>query len=51
VAAHKGFDYIFRHPGAIRAPWQLKLITHVPGIQHLLARLIGIGVRPEHIRL
>jgi len=49
VTAHKGFEYIFRHPGAIKAPWQLKLVTHVPGIQHLLGRLIGLGVRPEHV--
>lgn len=49
VTAHKGFNYIFQHPGAIKAPWQLKLITQVPGFQRLLGRLIGIGVRPEHI--
>jgi 2-polyprenyl-6-methoxyphenol hydroxylase-like FAD-dependent oxidoreductase len=49
VTAHKGFNYVFQHPGAIKAPWQLKLVTHVPGLQRLLGRLIGIGVRPEHI--
>jgi 2-polyprenyl-6-methoxyphenol hydroxylase-like FAD-dependent oxidoreductase len=49
VTAHKGFNYVFQHPGAIKAPWQLKLVTHVPGLQRLLGRLVGIGVRPEHI--
>jgi 2-polyprenyl-6-methoxyphenol hydroxylase-like FAD-dependent oxidoreductase len=47
--AHKGFKYIFAHPGPIKAPWQLKVATGIPGIQHLTGRFIGIGVRPEHI--
>ena len=50
INAHKGFDYVFRHPGPLHAPWQLKAVTSIPGIQHLTARLIGIGVRPEHVR-
>jgi 2-polyprenyl-6-methoxyphenol hydroxylase-like FAD-dependent oxidoreductase len=49
VGAHRGFQYIFRHPGSLKAPWQLKLATRVPGIQRLLGRMIGLGVRPEHI--
>jgi len=49
VNAHKGFEYIFAHPGPIKAPWQLKVATSIPGIQHLTARFVGIGVRPEHI--
>jgi len=47
--AHKGFEYIFNHPGPIKAPWQLKAVTSIPGIQHLTARFVGIGVRPEHV--
>jgi 2-polyprenyl-6-methoxyphenol hydroxylase-like FAD-dependent oxidoreductase len=49
VGAHRGLNYIFRHPGALKAPWQLRFATRVPGIQHLLGRMIGVGVRPEHI--
>ncbi len=48
--AHKGFDYVFQRPNAIRAPWQLKAATRIPGIRRLIGRLVGIGVRPEHIR-
>ena len=48
--AHKGFEYVFRHPGAIKAPWQLKVAANVPGLRHIVARVVGIGVRPEHIR-
>jgi len=49
VRAHKAFAAIFRHPGAIRAPWQLKFVVSIPGIQHVLGRMIGIGFRPEHV--
>jgi 2-polyprenyl-6-methoxyphenol hydroxylase-like FAD-dependent oxidoreductase len=49
--AHKAFEYIFNHPGPIRAPWQLKVATRIPGIQHVTAYFVGIGVRPEHVRV
>jgi 2-polyprenyl-6-methoxyphenol hydroxylase-like FAD-dependent oxidoreductase len=51
AAAHKGFAFIFDNPGPAKAPWQLKFVTHIPGIQRLIARAVGMGVRPEHIRL
>jgi 2-polyprenyl-6-methoxyphenol hydroxylase-like FAD-dependent oxidoreductase len=47
--AHKGFEYIFAHPGPTKAPWQLKVVTSIPGIQHVTARFVGIGARPEHV--
>lgn len=50
VNAHKGFEYVFSHPGPLKAPWQLKVATNIPGIQNLVGRAIGVGVRPEHIR-
>ena len=49
VNAHRAFEYIFKHPGPIKAPWQLKVVVRVPGLQHMVARLVGHGVRPEHI--
>jgi 2-polyprenyl-6-methoxyphenol hydroxylase-like FAD-dependent oxidoreductase len=48
--AHKGLEYVFRHPGPLKAPWQLKVALRVPGVQHIVARVVGMGVRPEHIR-
>jgi 2-polyprenyl-6-methoxyphenol hydroxylase-like FAD-dependent oxidoreductase len=48
--AHKGFEYVFRHPGEIKAPWQLKIAVRVPGLKHIAGRIVGIGIRPEHIR-
>ncbi|HTV06126.1 MAG TPA: FAD-dependent oxidoreductase [Acidobacteriaceae bacterium] len=52
VAAHHGLEsVIFSDPGPFHAPWQLKFAVHIPGIQRLVARGIGMGVRPEHIQL
>ena len=50
VNAHKGFEYVFQHPGPLKAPWQLKAVVRIPGIQHLAGRIVGMGVRPEHVR-
>lgn len=51
AAAHLGMEsVIFSDPGPLHAPWQLKVAVHIPGIQRLLARGIGIGIRPEHVR-
>jgi 2-polyprenyl-6-methoxyphenol hydroxylase-like FAD-dependent oxidoreductase len=48
--AHKAFGYIFNHPGPLKAPWQLKVAVRIPGLQHIAGRVIGVGIRPEHIR-
>ena len=34
-----------------RLPWQLKLLRAVPLLQRIPARLIGVGFRPEHIKI
>jgi 2-polyprenyl-6-methoxyphenol hydroxylase-like FAD-dependent oxidoreductase len=49
VMAHKGFARVFRNEGPIRVPWQLKVIAKVPGLQRVIGRAVGIGVRPEHV--
>ncbi len=48
--AHKGLQTVFRHPGPAKAPWQLKAAVSIPGVQHVMARVIGLGILPEHIR-
>ena len=50
VNMHKGLKTIFDKPGPATAPWQLKVMVNIPGIQHGMARILGLGVRPEHIR-
>lgn len=32
------------------APWPIRLLGHVPLLQRIPARLVGIGFRPEHIQ-
>ena len=51
TGAHKGIAAIFRNPGPAKAPWQLKLTVNLPGIPRLIGRVVGIGIRPEHVRL
>jgi len=50
VNAHKGLKQAFGNPGPLKAPWQLKVAVRVPGVQRLVARVVGIGIRPEHIQ-
>jgi 2-polyprenyl-6-methoxyphenol hydroxylase-like FAD-dependent oxidoreductase len=50
ITAHKAFEYVFQHPGDLKAPWQFKAAVRIPGLQHIAGRFVGIGVRPEHIR-
>lgn len=35
--------------GPIRAPLPLRLVDAVPTLQRLLARLVAVGPRPEHV--
>ncbi len=49
VQAHKAFQAVFSNPGPARAPWQMKVAFSIPGVQHLTARLVGVGVLPEHV--
>jgi 2-polyprenyl-6-methoxyphenol hydroxylase-like FAD-dependent oxidoreductase len=48
--AHKNFELIFQNPGPAKAPWQLKVAVQIPGIQRVMGRVIGVGVRPEHVK-
>ena len=50
VTAHKGMARIFKNPGPARAPWQLRAAVRTPGLQRAIGRLVGLGVRPEHIQ-
>jgi len=48
--AHKGIAKIFENPGPAKAPWQMRVVVNTPGFRRLLARAVGLGVRPEHVR-
>lgn len=47
---HKVLENVFRQSGPLQAPWQLKTVLQIPGFRHLTARLIGVGVLPEHVK-
>jgi 2-polyprenyl-6-methoxyphenol hydroxylase-like FAD-dependent oxidoreductase len=49
VNAHKLFEKIFSNEGPAQAPWQLKVAVNIPFVQHATARIIGVGVLPEHV--
>jgi 2-polyprenyl-6-methoxyphenol hydroxylase-like FAD-dependent oxidoreductase len=49
VIVHKGLSWVFRHRGPMKPPLPLRLVTRIPGFQSRLARIVGIGLRPEHI--
>jgi 2-polyprenyl-6-methoxyphenol hydroxylase-like FAD-dependent oxidoreductase len=49
VNAHKAFVRVFHTSGPFKVPWQLKVVSHVPGLQRVMGRVVGIGVRPEHV--
>jgi len=50
VGAHRGFARIFSNPGPLKAPWQLKVALHFPGVHRAMGYAVGIGARPEHVR-
>ncbi len=35
--------------GTMAMPWPMRVVTHTPPLQRLLARLLGLGVRPERV--
>lgn len=47
---HRQMQKVFQNPGPFQAPWQLKVFARIPGLRRLMGRIVGIGVRPEHIR-
>jgi 2-polyprenyl-6-methoxyphenol hydroxylase-like FAD-dependent oxidoreductase len=50
MLAHRGLARAFENPGPLRAPWQMKVATRIPGIHRAVGYAVGIGVRPEHVR-
>src|SRR5215469_10508385 len=49
VNAHNLLAGIFANPGPMKAPWPFKVAVSIPGVQQLMGRVIGVGIRPEHV--
>ncbi len=47
--AHKGLQWVFRQRGPMKPPVFIHVATKLPGFQRLVARIVGVGLRPEHI--
>jgi 2-polyprenyl-6-methoxyphenol hydroxylase-like FAD-dependent oxidoreductase len=47
--AHRILNRVLRDPGPLTPPFALRILTAIPGFQHLTARFIGLGLQPEHI--
>ncbi|HTW52703.1 MAG TPA: FAD-dependent oxidoreductase [Stellaceae bacterium] len=43
-------DKVLSSDRPISPPWMVKMFNWVPFLQRIPARLVGIGVRPEHVR-
>ncbi len=43
-------DRVLGSDQPVKAPWFVKLFNYLPFLSRMPARLIGMGVRPEHIR-
>jgi 2-polyprenyl-6-methoxyphenol hydroxylase-like FAD-dependent oxidoreductase len=50
AAVHHFMDGFLGHDVPLRPPLALRVLTKVPGFQRFMARLIGMGARPEHVR-
>jgi 2-polyprenyl-6-methoxyphenol hydroxylase-like FAD-dependent oxidoreductase len=50
IFAHRGLARAFENAGPIQAPWQMKAVLRLPGIQSAVGYAVGIGARPEHVR-
>jgi 2-polyprenyl-6-methoxyphenol hydroxylase-like FAD-dependent oxidoreductase len=40
---------VLRSTGTLRPPWFLRVVDRCPWLQRIPARVIGVGVRPEHV--
>jgi len=47
--AHNASVNFLGRPVKAKAPWQMRAFFRIPGLERLMARGIGLGVRPEHI--
>ncbi|RZU39599.1 FAD-dependent oxidoreductase [Edaphobacter modestus] len=49
VFAHRILNRVLQNPGPVHPPLIFRLIVQIPGFKYLTARLIGMGLQPEHI--
>jgi 2-polyprenyl-6-methoxyphenol hydroxylase-like FAD-dependent oxidoreductase len=50
LAQQRIIDRVLGRPQPVRPPALLRLLDRTPWLQRIPAQLLGIGVRPEHVR-
>jgi 2-polyprenyl-6-methoxyphenol hydroxylase-like FAD-dependent oxidoreductase len=51
LAQNRIISNVLKSSGKLKAPWPLKLFNHCPRLRRIPARLVGMGLRPEHVRI
>ena len=51
VIQQRILDPVIGSDKPMTAPWLLRLFNHLPWLARIPARLVGIGFRPEHVRI
>jgi 2-polyprenyl-6-methoxyphenol hydroxylase-like FAD-dependent oxidoreductase len=50
VFAHRLLNRVLRSSGPFTPPLAFRMITSMPGFQHLTGRFVGMGLQPQHIK-
>jgi 2-polyprenyl-6-methoxyphenol hydroxylase-like FAD-dependent oxidoreductase len=50
IAQNRIISRVLVSRGRISAPWVIRLFNRFPALRRIPARLVGMGIRPEHVR-
>jgi 2-polyprenyl-6-methoxyphenol hydroxylase-like FAD-dependent oxidoreductase len=50
VFAHRLLNHVLHSSGPFTPPLSFRILTSMPGFQHLTGRFVGIGLQPQHIK-
>ncbi len=50
AGAHRLLQRMLGQDQPLKPPLALRVVTHIPGFQRLVGRIVGIGLQPEHVQ-
>jgi 2-polyprenyl-6-methoxyphenol hydroxylase-like FAD-dependent oxidoreductase len=50
VFAHRILHRLLRDTDPVKPPLMLRILTKIPGFEHLVGHFIGLGLQPQHIK-
>ncbi len=50
IVQNRVIRHVLDSKGPLSPPWAVRLLTRFPFLRRIPARMIGLGVRPEHVR-